>query len=87
MTQVTWTFTNDSGEKELTEPTQMRLRSLHSLQHSRVNFVNKTNSVVRAMWINFDGDEVSLRLTVVYVAVRPLPRQRQPVEQLVHPAI
>ena len=43
----------------LVEPQQVALRSIHSKQATVITFTNTSKHRVRALWVDFNGNEVS----------------------------
>lgn len=46
-------------EPRLSAPAPVRLRSVHSKQASVIRFCNKSGRDARALWVDFDGNEVA----------------------------
>jgi hypothetical protein len=56
--QATWYLADAEGEGVLAEPAPARLRSVHSKLASVITFRNTSVRAVRALWVDFDGNEV-----------------------------
>jgi hypothetical protein len=56
--QATWYLPDADEEGVLAQPAQARLRSVHSKQAAVITFRNASARPVRALWVDFDGNEV-----------------------------